>query len=107
MLFWAVLSTTPAVRIEISTVGPHGIILPLIVPIGASASSTGITPSISSTSLEAIVASALVASATSIANIPVITDESLLEGSRCKYIIVNVGRLTRVEDVATKDLSKQ
>ena len=91
MLFWAVQCTTPAVRIEISTVGPERIVPPHIVPVGASASSTGITPSIASTSLEAIVTSAPVAFATSLANIPVITDESLLEGSRCKYIIVNVG----------------
>ena len=72
------------------------VVLPLVVHVGPSASSTGILPSIATPFLEAIVASALMAFATSIANNSVITDESVLQGGRCEYIPINVGRLAGV-----------
>ena len=67
MFFGAVGCTTPAFRIEVFTVGPERVVLPLVVPVGTSASSTGMIPSIASPSLEAIVTSAPVAFATSLA----------------------------------------
>ena len=101
VFFRAVSCTASTGRIEVSTVCPERVILPLVVPVGRFASSTGRFPSIATPFLEAIVASAIMAFATSVANNSVITDESVLQGGRCEYIPINVGRLAGVQYISS------
>ena len=97
VFFRAVGCSAATGRIEVSTVCPERVILSLVVPVRHFASSTGRFPSIATHFQIAIVGTAIMAFATPVATTSVITDESVLQGGRCEYIPVNVGRVVGVQ----------
>ena len=89
-------------RIEVSTIRPDWVVLSLIIPVGRLASSTGRFPSSASTTLVAIMATAI-----TVASLAIITDESLFQGGRGEYIPVYVGRVAGVQHITSQNLGEE